>query len=177
VVADFEVANIVCPEDSVVILNKTVGNVDSWSWKFGNGATSGLKDPIPFHYPASGKETIYTIRLIAGNTALGCRDSISHTIKVLGSCFIAVPTAFTPNGDGLNDFLYPINALKADDLEFKVFNRWGQLMFATRDWQRKWDGRVNGAAQAAGTYIWFLSFTHHDTGKKVFMKGVTILIR
>jgi gliding motility-associated-like protein len=177
VVAEFETANIICPEDSALILNRTNGNVDSWSWIFGNGATSNLKDPTPAHYPPNGRESIYTIKLIAANTSLGCSDSLSHVIKVLSSCFIAVPSAFTPNGDGLNDYLYPINALKADGLEFKVFNRWGQLLFATKDWQRKWDGKTNGVAQAAGTYVWFLSFTHHDTGKKVFMKGITILIR
>jgi gliding motility-associated-like protein len=177
VVTDFEIANMICPEDSAVILNKTTGNVDTWSWSFGNGSTGNMKDPAAVHYALNGRESIYTVKLVAANTTLGCRDSVSHVIKVLSSCFIAVPTAFTPNGDGLNDFLYPVNALKADALEFKVFNRWGQLMFATKDWQRKWDGRANGVAQAAGTYAWFLSYTHHDTGKKIFMKGITILVR
>lgn len=176
-VADFEVSNIICPEDSALILNKTAGVADGWYWSFGNGGTSNVKDPLPIHYPLNGRESIYMIKLIASNNALGCKDSISHSLKVLSSCFIAVPTAFTPNGDGLNDFLYPINALKADNLDFRVFNRWGQLVFATKDWQQKWDGKTNGVAQAAGTYVWFLSFTHHDTGKKVFMKGITILIR
>jgi gliding motility-associated-like protein len=177
VVADFEIANIICPEDSALVLNKTLGNVDSWSWSFGNGAASNFQDPTPVHYPPNGRESFYTVKLIAANISLNCRDSISHSIKVLSSCFIAVPSAFTPNGDGLNDYLYPVNALKADQLDFKVFNRWGQLMFATKDWQRKWDGKTNGIAQAAGAYVWFLSFTHHDTGKKVFMRGITILIR
>jgi gliding motility-associated-like protein len=177
VVADFEIANIICPEDSALILNKTVGNVDSWSWSFGNGATSNFQDPAPVHFPPNGRESFYSIKLIAANISLGCRDSVSHLIKVLSSCFIAVPSAFTPNGDGLNDYLYPVNALKADDLEFKVFNRWGQLVFATKNWQKKWDGTTNGVAQAGGTYVWFLSFTHHDTGKKIFMKGLTVLIR
>jgi len=177
VVADFEISNMICPEDSAVILNKTKGSIDSWSWSFGNAGASSVKDPPPVHFPLTGRETIYTVKLVASNTAFGCKDSVSHVIKVLNSCFIAVPTAFTPNGDGLNDFLYPINALKADNLEFKIFNRWGQLMFSTKDWQRKWDGRSNGVDQAAGGYVWYLSFTHHDTGKKVFMKGNTILIR
>src|SRR6185369_1634918 len=144
--AEFETSNIICPEDSALIINKTNGNVDTWLWVFGNGGTSNLKDPLPVRYPLNGRESIYTIKLVASNTVLNCRDSVSHSIKVLNSCFIAVPTAFTPNGDGLNDYLYPINALKADHLEFKVFNRWGQLMFATKDWQRKWDGKTNGVA-------------------------------
>jgi len=96
---------------------------------------------------------------------------------VLDNCFIAVPSAFTPNGDGLNDFLYPNNALKAINLEFKVFNRWGQLVFESRNWQEKWDGKIKGIPQTTGVYVWFLRYTHTDTGRNVFQKGTTTLIR
>jgi gliding motility-associated-like protein len=95
----------------------------------------------------------------------------------LGSGYIAVPSAFTPNADGLNDWLGPLNALKADDLRFRVFNRMGQLVFETKDWTRQWDGNINGVLQDTGIYAWLLSFTHHDTGEKIFMKGTTLLIR
>jgi gliding motility-associated-like protein len=177
VIANFEVSNIICPEDSVVILNKTTGNITNWQWVFGNGSTSSQRDPLPVRYPPNGRETFYTIKLFASNPAMGCVDSVSRVIKVLSSCLIAVPTAFTPNGDGINDYLYPVNALKADNIEFSIYNRWGQQMFYTTNWQKKWNGTFNGTAQPAGTYVWYLSFIHHDTGKKVFMKGFTILIR
>jgi gliding motility-associated-like protein len=96
---------------------------------------------------------------------------------VLDNCFIAVPTGFTPNGDGLNDYLYPNNALKAINLDFKVYNRWGQLVFGSHDWQQKWDGKIGGIPQAPGVYVWYLRYTHRDTGKKIFQKGTTTLIR
>jgi gliding motility-associated-like protein len=96
---------------------------------------------------------------------------------VLNSCIIAVPTAFTPNNDGLNDFLYPLNAMKARDLEFKVFNRWGQLVFSTRNSHEKWDGKLNGMTQPTGVFVWYLKYTHSVTGQKVFQKGTTMLIR
>ncbi len=98
-------------------------------------------------------------------------------LKVLKSCYIAVPNAFTPNGDGLNDFLYPLNAYKADNLEFKVYNRLGQLVFSTTDWTVKWDGTINGQPQDTGIFVWTLQYTNRDTGKHVFMKGSTVLIR
>src|SRR4029078_312185 len=119
----------------------------------------------------------YSIRLIAFNIPLNCRDTAIHTIKVLGSCYIAVPSAFTPNGDGLNDWLYPLNALKADDLHFSVYNRLRQLVFATKDWTRKWDGKIKGILQDTGIYAWVLTFTQHDTKEKIFMKGTTLLLR
>jgi len=74
-------------------------------------------------------------------------------------------------------FLYPLNAYKADNLEFRVFNRWGQQVFATKNWTVKWDGTVGGIAQQAGTYVWMLNYTQRDTGKKYFLKGTTVLIR
>jgi gliding motility-associated-like protein len=96
---------------------------------------------------------------------------------VLDNCLIAVTSAFTPNGDGLNDYFWPHNALKADNLEFKVYNRWGQLVFNSSNWQQKWDGTINGIPQPPGVFVWFLSYTNRDTGKKVFQKGTVMLIR
>ena len=88
-----------------------------------------------------------------------------------------MPSAFTPNGDGLNDYLYPLNGYKAKNLEFKVFNRWGQMVFETTDWTIKWDGTVNGQKQNPGTYVWELQYTDGNTGKKVAQKGTVVLIR
>jgi len=106
----------------------------------------------------------------------GCSDTVFHVMKVENNCYIAVPTAFTPNGDGLNDYLYPLNAYKATDLTFRVFNRLGQLVFQTNDWTKKWDGTVKGEPQPLGVYVWMLLYT--DANKKeVSLKGSTLLIR
>ena len=174
---DFKMPDVICPEDPLIIENTSTGLIDTWKWNFDILHSSPLKTPDPFYFPANNIESIYTIKLVATNNAIGCSDSMSKKLKVLDNCFIAVPTAFTPNGDGLNDFLYPNNALKADNLEFKVFNRWGQLVFSSRNWQEKWNGKIKGIEQASGVYVWFLNYTHYDTGKKVFQKGTTTLIR
>ena len=175
--AAFESPSIICPGDSVHLVNKSNGNIDTWKWSFGNGVTSNLQTPTGHHYTDNGRETFYTIRLIASNVILGCSDTITHVVRALNNCYIAVPSAFTPNGDGKNDYLYPLNALKADNLQFSVYNRIGQLVFATKNWTTKWDGKINGAPQNTGVYAWVLSFTHHDTGEKIFMKGTTLLLR
>jgi gliding motility-associated-like protein len=90
---------------------------------------------------------------------------------------VEVATAFTPNGDGLNDFLYPINAYKAINLQFRVFNRFGQLIFESRDFTKRWDGTVQGQKQQAGTYVWTLDYVDKDTGKSISTKGFSVLIR
>ena len=177
VTANFKMPDIICPEDPLLMENTSTGLIDSWRWNFGQLRTSNLKTPDPYYFPNTNIETTYLIKLVASNTSIGCSDSISKPVRVLNNCFIAVPTAFTPNGDGLNDFLYPTNAIKADNLQFKVYNRWGQLVFSSRNWQEKWNGKIGGLQQATGVYAWFLEYTHRDTGKKVFQKGTTTLIR
>lgn len=174
---DFKIPDVICPEDPLIPENLSTGLIDEWRWNFGTLRTSPLQKPDAFYFPANNIESDYMIRLVATNNAIGCSDSMSKKIRVLDNCFIAVPTAFTPNGDGLNDFLYPNNALKADNLQFKVFNRWGQLVFSSRNWLDKWNGKIKGIEQNSGVFVWFLEYTHRDTGKKVFQKGTTTLIR
>jgi gliding motility-associated-like protein len=174
--AAFETNNMLCPEDSAVFINNSAGSITNYYWDFGDGTTSMAETPAPVHFPVLSAEKIYTVMLIVKNAA-GCSDTALNNIRVLKSCYIAVPNAFTPNGDGLNDYLYPLNAYKADDLEFSVYNRLGQRVFYTTDWTKKWDGTINGNPQDTGVYVWLLKYTNHDTGKKVFQKGSTVLIR
>ena len=174
--AAFEASSLLCPEDTASFINKSIGNIVSYFWDFGDGTTSTLQDPAPHHYPILDAEKTYRVLLEVRNAA-GCLDSVSDSIRVLKSCYIAVPNAFTPNGDGLNDYLYPLNAYKADNLDFKVYNRYGQLVFHTTDWTRKWDGTLQGHPQDTGVYIWVLQYTNRDTGKRIFQKGSTLLVR
>jgi gliding motility-associated-like protein len=174
--AVFETSNILCPEDSAVFKNESIGNIVSYYWNFQNGQTSESKNPYPQKYPVLLAEHNYPVSLVVQND-IGCFDTAVNNIRALKSCYIAVPSAFTPNGDGLNDFLYPLNAYKADNLLFKVYNRRGQLVFETRDWTHKWDGTLKGEPQDAGVFVWTLQYILRDTGKPVFMKGSTALIR
>jgi gliding motility-associated-like protein len=174
--AAFETNNLLCPEDAATFINKSIGDINNYYWDFGDGNTSRSQTPPPLHYPVLSDEKTYPISLIVENN-FGCFDTAVNNLKVLKSCYIAVPNAFTPNGDGLNDFLYPLNAYKADNLEFDVYNRVGELVFHTNDWTQKWDGKIKGNPQDSGIYVWILKYTHHDTGIKVFKKGSTVLIR
>ncbi len=175
--ASFETGSVICPEDSLVVINNSTGNIDLWRWDYDMVGSSNLKDPPPFLFPTLNRQAYYTIRLTVTNLALGCSDAAKKTITVLDHCFIDVPTAFTPNNDGLNDFFGPHNALKADHYTFSVYNRWGQLVFSARNWQDKWDGTLKGQPQPSGVYVWMLRYTHRDSGLPVFKKGTVTLIR
>lgn len=175
--ASFTAESIICPEDRLVVTNTSTGLITTWRWDYDVIATSTLKDPPPFLFPNLQREAYYTVKLVAFNSTLGCSDSAKRTITVLDHCFIDVPTAFTPNNDGLNDNFGPHNALKADNYEFKVYNRWGQLVFHSRNWRDRWDGKVKGVPQATGVFVWMLSYTNRDTQQKVFRKGTVTVIR
>ncbi len=174
--AAFEATAFICPNELAVFKDNSIGNIVSWRWDFGNGSTSSSPAPSPQSYPVPGVTVDVFPRLIVQNN-LGCFDTAIQKIIVPYSCYIAVPNAFTPNNDGLNDYLYPLSAYKAADLLFRVYNRVGQMIFETRDWTKKWDGRFKGQGADPGTYVWILIYTNIDTGKKVQLKGSTILIR
>lgn len=175
--AEFEGTAIVCPGDFATFTDKSTGNnIVSWNWIFGNGNTSNLQIPPQQTYTTSQTSQDVPVKLIVTNN-LGCQDSMIHRIKVAGNCYIAVAGAFTPNGDGLNDYLYPINAYKAQNLIFRVYNRFGQVLFETRDWTKRWDGTFKGQGADPGTYVWILEYTDADTGKRIKQKGTSILLR
>ena len=174
--AAFNSPEITCATDDVVITNTSAGNISNWKWDFGDGTSSNQEDPGPFKYAKLPGEKTYIIKLSISN-APGCTDTASAHIIVVGNCNIVVPTAFTPNNDGKNDYLFPANAFAADNLVFRVFNRFGQLVFESKDWQRKWDGNVNGQPQGSGTYVWSLVYTLRSSERKYSFKGTTQLIR
>lgn len=174
--AAFEATAVVCPTDLAVFVDKSIGNGLSWSWDFANNNTSTLQvPPMQAYLPSSDTRDVLARLVIKNN--IGCMDTSYQKITVASHCYIAVPNAFTPNGDGMNDFLYPINAYKAINLLFRVYNRFGQLMFETKDWTRKWDGSYRGQGADPGTYVWTLHYTNIDTGKFIEQKGTSILIR
>ncbi len=174
--ANFEYPAFACPTDTIRFIDKSTGPVAAWKWNFGNGNQSSLQTPPPQFYTSTALLSRIPVELIVSH-ANGCSDTIRKIISVPNNCYIAIPNAFTPNADGLNDFLYPLNAWKAKDLVFKVYNRYGQLVWETTDWTRKWDGTTGGNKAPAGTYAWMLQYTETDTEKRVVQKGTTVLIR
>lgn len=87
-----------------------------------------------------------------------------------------LPTAFTPNGDGLNDIIKPYLVAMKSLKRFSIYNRWGNLVFSTGRAGEGWDGRRNGVAQDAGTYVWVLEFMDNNN-ILVIEKGTLTLIR
>lgn len=175
--ADFEVTPLVCPAKPASFTNTTIGTITNWEWIMGNGNIITVRDPAPQFYPPLNSSDYNAMPELIAKNNYGCSDTVSMPVKVVYSCFIAVPSAFTPNGDGLNDYLYPLKAYKSSNLSFSVYNRFGQLLFHSTNWLDKWDGTFRGQAQDPGTYVWVLQYLDGETGRMVSQKGTSILIR
>ncbi|MEP7108038.1 MAG: gliding motility-associated C-terminal domain-containing protein [Ferruginibacter sp.] len=174
--AKFTSPGFICRNyDSASFTDHSLGKIERWNWDFNNGQSSSLPNPQIQYYSISNNTSTYSIRLSVIDSA-GCADTATNLLRVADNCYIAVPSAFSPNGDGLNDYLYPLNAYKARELVFRVFNRDGRLIFETRDWTKKWDGTCNGDPQLSGNFIWILQYTD-EANKKIALRGSTILIR
>ena len=175
--AQFETPKYICPEKPLAFKNTTIGNIVNWNWTFGNGNTSTQKNPVDEFYSIL-PTTDYNVfpQLIATNN-YGCKDTAKNKVAILFSCFISVPTAFTPNGDGLNDYLSPVRKFNGSDLNFSVYNRFGQRIFYTNSWDQRWDGKFKNEPQMPGTYVWTLDYVNLETGQRLLEKGTTVLIR
>lgn len=174
--AGFALSDTLCLTDSLILIDQSSSNTIQWNWSFGNGITSKLKQPTGIYFQANSRQNQYLIMQVVQN-AFNCTDTSFKQVFVLPNCYIDIPSGFTPNGDGLNDYLYPLNAFKAQNLSFKVYNRFGQIIYESSDWHQKWDGRLKGELQPSGTYVWTLDYTHKDTGQNFHLKGTTVLIR
>jgi gliding motility-associated-like protein len=115
--------------------------------------------------------------MVRATSTIGCYgedDIVIHVFKTGPEIF--VPSAFTPNGDGRNDILKPIpvGITKLDF--FRVYNRWGQLLYSSSIIGNGWDGTLNGTQQPSGAYIYMTQGADYK-GNTVFRKGTVVLIR
>ncbi len=106
----------------------------------------------------------------------GCIGYATVLIQVYQGPDYYIPNAFSPNGDGVNDVFraIPVGMAKTD--YFRVFNRYGQLMFETKEWLKGWDGRYKGKTQPMGAYVWVVKGVDKN-GRIVEMKGTVMLVQ
>jgi gliding motility-associated-like protein len=166
----------VLPGDEVKLDTKSGADVVSWTWSPPDyldcsTCASPISTPLtPVNYTVTVK------------TAIGCTSSATVTVKLLCSeKTVNMPNAFSPNFDGNNDFFYPAGKGIKLVRSFKVFSRWGQLLFSKNDFppndQRYgWDGNLNGNRQPLGTYVYIVELECF-TGETFLLKGTVELLR
>lgn len=147
---------------------RQIGNSVLWT-----PATS-LDFPGSYRPNFKGLESrLYNITL---KTLTGCITVDTQFVKTRKKIEIYVPTSFTPNGDGLNDYLKPFTLSFKSVTAFRVYNRWGKLLFQMQSDQPGWDGRFNGQMQEMQTVVWMIEAIDVD-GNVHKKQGTTILLR
>ena len=105
-----------------------------------------------------------------------CGSSIDNVIVSKGICKVFVPSGFTPNNDGLNDLFKALGTETVTELQMKIFNRWGEIVFESNDKFKGWDGKYKGKMQANGVFVYILEYKDNNSPEKITLKGTVTLI-
>jgi len=157
-----------------IILNGSVESEASgleFSWSPGNGLSSSIQlNPVANPLVT----TVYTLSATDSN---GCMAADTMRLEVTNIFEVLIPNAFSPNQDGVNDNFGIVRTKGVKELlEFKIYNRWGQLIFETNDTNTRWDGSFKGTPQEMGVYVYYIrALTFLDTEYK--LQGNITLLR
>ncbi|MFI5220484.1 MAG: gliding motility-associated C-terminal domain-containing protein [Bacteroidia bacterium] len=148
------------------------GKIILWKWNFGDDNFSAAQNS--FHnYVTSG---IYFPKLVIVSDE-GCIDSVSEEISI-NDCSpetIFVPNAFSPNGDGMNDF-FTISGNKFSGIHIDIFNRWGEVVFTSSENNFMWDGKNNnGKLLPEGIYTYRMNTTGISDNTRNFTGYIALL--
>jgi gliding motility-associated-like protein len=150
--------------------NLSVGKYKKVSWDFGDSGTSTAQDPTHKYVKAG----TYIIQLRLRDLS-GCIVSFSKEI-VITDYYLKLPTAFTPNQDGINDYFYP-KFLHINAIHVFVVNKFGEILYESKDLEAKgWDGLYKGAKAAVGNYVCKVRYTTLD-GRVIDQSSVFYLGR
>ncbi len=187
----FAIAQSGCISDTI----KNIINIYGSNASAGNDTIAAPLQPIQLHavgglsyqwIPSTGlsnpniadpvavltKDQTYILKAF---TPEGCETFDTLTIKIYKGPDIYVPTAFSPNNDGINDILKAIPIGITQFNFFKIYNRWGQEVFNTNDYKKGWDGRYKGL-QLTGVYVWVTSGIDFN-GNLIIRKGTVMLVK
>lgn len=157
----------ICPNGSPVTLTDEINrhNPDA-SWKWNTEVINNSATFLVYH-PGTYAATVELD---------GC--SSTDSVLIEKNCYIDIPNAFTPNGDGSNDYFLPKELLSRGLTQFdmSIFNRWGQVIFQTNSISGKgWDGRFNNEPQASGVYVYTIRAEFQNGESEKYQGNVTLL--
>lgn len=151
------------PGANITFTDLSTANINSWFWTFGDGGSATVQNPT-YVYTTQGT---FPVTLTVENIQ-GCINQITIDYLILSD--LIIPNVFTPNGDGMNDFLVFKN-VEFFENELKVFNRWGREVFSQTNYNNDWDGDD----VSDGTYYFILEVKMPAGGVDTFKGTITIL--
>jgi gliding motility-associated-like protein len=160
--------------DDIVTLSSTptTGGIYKYTW------TPNVSINTPTTASTTATPKVTTTYIVKVTDEFGCEDTASVIVTVLtplcAEPFVFIPRAFTPNGDGINEKVY-VRGEYLTEMEFVIYNRWGEQVFVTRDRADGWDGKFKGAAVCPDVYGYYVKGKCRK-GEDFFVKGnITVL--
>jgi gliding motility-associated-like protein len=162
-------------ETTVGMIDKSI-DVVSWYWNVpdGNPSFSTLQDPT-FIFPS--KEGNYEVNLTV-TSSKGCVDSTKAILIVKSDVIIYAPNTFTPDGDQFNqNWKIVTDGFDGQDWDLEVFNRWGEIVWKSKDKDAEWDGTYAGTLVPQGLYNWKLRAKKNGSDEPRIITGSVMIIR
>jgi gliding motility-associated-like protein len=164
--------------NQTVILNNTSLGATNYTWLFADNTISNATSPILNLSLEEGEE--FLVKLYAFSAG-GCVDSTLQYLRVTPDLIFYVPNSFTPNGDEYNTVFLPImtQGLKRESYNFRIYDRWGSLVFHSQDVNTGWDGTYFGSGKIAqdGVYTYQIDFLINNVDERKSYQGHVNLIR
>ena len=163
-------------------LNTTQYTFDHWQFKHHSPSPNNLKDTVTINFTQA--DTViayYKLKDVVTNTTTVPGGSTTPTATTTPTVVkenvttVIFPTAFTPNGDGHNDILFPLGAGNVKSISIEVWNRWGQQVFYTNDATKGWDGNFKGAEAQTGVYAYLIKYVNIEGESKTAKGNITLL--
>ncbi len=153
----------------VEFVNTSFGGT-TYFWSFGDSTssnnTSSLMNPKHLYTVPN----TYTVTLVVTN-AFGCMDSTQQVLTIRPDVAIYIPNAFTPNDDGINDVFKPQGVgIQSENYKMEIFDRWGEKIFVSTNFDAGWDGTFKGKKVQQGIYAYIIVL-YDIKGYKHFYKG------
>ncbi len=157
----------------IVFIDSTVSidGIDAYNWSFGDGDNSIEQDP-EHTYSKAGD---YTVTLLV-TTDKSCPDTITKQVSITEFVVLYIPSAFAPGSAIAENRVFTIKGTAMDDYNIYIFNRYGQQVWSSHNFEDSWDGTdMNGREVPAGTYIYKIDGTDYKKRHISYKGNVTII--
>jgi gliding motility-associated-like protein len=152
-----------------VIINLTTQTIHSYAWSPAVGL-SCMDCPTPIASPYQNTQYYLTV-----NYGKNCNATDSNTIEVGHGPPVYIPNAFSPNGDGVNDY-FSVFGTALQSVGMKVFDRWGEKVFDSGDSQwASWDGTYRGVLQPPGVYVYYVQLVYLNGTQETKQGSITLI--
>lgn len=152
----------------VVYFDNNTVHGNHYTWTFGDSTTSDQINPTHTYTEVGAYEVV-----LMTSTQFGCRDTVRGLVRIEYGFNFYVPSAFTPNNDGVNDFFQGYGTY-IKNYDMGIYNRWGQLIYHTNDYSKPWDGKVNQEVQS-DVYVYRIRVVDQNDEVHNYVGKVTVV--